>query len=374
MEDRTGATAGVVLTGFALVAAALPWGTASVGPVENAVLAALAAVAFGAFALRRRDLLGRVPAALVAGTASLGVVGYVGVVIAGVPAASGGLGASDALAGVTPTRSPWAVTLALVGGLGGVVAAYGDGRGFPERVGQAAKAVSWSLFVAFSGLVATFAWSAVLVSLASATMPGTPSRMERYVLGSVALGFGAATVALAYFRTTDETPSYLDFRVPTKRDLGYVVGGIGALLGLLMAMSFVLSLLGVSTATHSIERAAREGNADLLPLIVLASWLFIGPGEELLYRNIIQKSLYGTFGEWGAVVVASAVFAAGHFLAYWSPNLVRTLVSLVVVFTLSLILGTVYLRTENTTVSAVIHGTFDAVVFASLYVSIVAGA
>lgn len=367
MEDRSAATAGVVLTGFALAAAALPWGTTGVGPVENVVLAALGAIAFGAFTLRRNDLLGRVPAALVAGAASLGIVGYVAVAVSGAFAVDGALVADSS------ARAPWATTLALVGGLGGVVAAYGDGRGFPQKFGQAAKAVGWSLFVALSGLVATFVWSSVLVSLTAAAVPGTPGQMERYVLGSVALGLGAATVAFVYIRTTDETPSYLDFRVPSRRGVGYVVGGIGVLLAILAAMSFALSYLGVSTASHSIERAAREGNAEMLLFVVVASWLFIGPGEELLYRNIIQKSLYETFGEWGAVVVASVVFALGHFLAYWSPNLVRTLVSLVVVFTLSLLLGAVYLRTENTTVPAVIHGTFDAIVFASLYVSITGG-
>jgi membrane protease YdiL (CAAX protease family) len=371
MEDRSTATAGVVLTGFALAAAALPWGTTPVGPVENVVLAVLGAVAFGAFTLRRNDLLGRVPAALVAGAASLGIVGYVAVVLAVDGTLVGDF--DGALVGdLSP--APWATTLALVGGFGGVVAAYGDGWGFPQKVSQAAKAVGWSLFVALSGLVATFVWSSVLVSLASVAVPSTPGQMERYVLGSVALGLGAATVAFVYIRTTDETPAFLDFRVPTKRGVGYVVGGIAALLAILAGMSFALSYLGVSTASHSIERAAREGNAEMLLLVVVASWLFIGPGEELLYRNIIQKSLYGTFGEWGAVVVASVVFALGHFLAYWSPNLVRTLVSLVVVFTLSLLLGAVYLRTENTTVPAVIHGTFDAIVFASLYVSITGGA
>ena len=372
MEDRSVATAGVVLTGFALAAAALPWGTTGVGPVENVVLAALGAVAFGAFTLRRNDLLGRVPAALAAGAASLGIVGYVAVATSGVFGVDGTF-LDSVLVGDASARTPWATTLALVGGLGGVVAAYGDGRGFPRNVGEAAKAVGWSLFVALSGLVATFVWSSVLVSLTAAVVPGTPGQMERYVLGSVALGLGAATVAVVFIRTTDETPAFLDFRVPSRRGLGYVVGGIGALLAILMAMSFALSHLGVSTASHSIERAAREGNAEMLLFVVVASWLFIGPGEELLYRNIIQKSLYGTFGEWGAVVVASGVFALGHFLAYWSPNLVRTLVSLVVVFTLSLLLGAVYLRTENTTVPAVIHGTFDAIVFASLYISITGG-
>ena len=41
-----------------------------------------------------------------------------------------------------------------------------------------------------------------------------------------------------------------------------------------------------------------------------------------------------------------------------------------VIFLLSLVLGVVYLRTGNTTVPALVHGTFDAVLFAAMWVSL----
>jgi membrane protease YdiL (CAAX protease family) len=360
MEDRSAATVGVVLAGFALAAAALPWGTAGIGPVENTVLAVLGAAALGAFSLRRRDLLARRSGSLAAGVASLGVVGYVSTATA--ESVAGGSGSIPSI---------WGPTLALVGGIGGVIAAYGDGRGLPESLGQALKAAGWSLAVGFSGLFAIAVWASVLVSLFAGLVPGEPGTASRLAIGALALGFGTGTIALIYFRWTDKTFSYLDFRMPTKRDVGYMVGGVVALFVLQAVVSVVLTQLGVETANHSVQQAAEGGNAEVLLLLIPASWLIIGPGEELLYRNIIQKDLYGTFGDWGAVLVGSCVFALAHIPAYASGADLAALVStLAVIFGLSLVLGTTYLLTDNLTVPAMIHGTFDAIVFGAMYVQL----
>ncbi|MFC4549991.1 MULTISPECIES: CPBP family intramembrane glutamic endopeptidase [Halorussus] len=356
MEDRSAASVGVVLAGIALAAAALPWGDAvGAGPAENAVLALLGLSAFAAFSLRRHGLLGSNPGAALAGVASFAVVGYVVLALSGVVAGGG--------AGV----SPWGIGLALVGGVGGVIAAYGDGRGISARVQKGLVATARSLVIGFSGLLAIAVWASVLVTLLAAVVPsvGTASRLA---VSAVALGLGTATVASVYFRLADKTLAYLDFRKPTLRDLGYVVVGSVALFGLQMVVSIVFSQFGLSTASHSVEQTARGGNADILLLLIPASWLIIGPGEELLYRNIIQKSLYDTFGEWGAVLVASVVFSLAHVFAYaGGSSLFALFNTLVVIFFLSLVLGATYLLTENTTVSALIHGTFDAVVFAALW-------
>ncbi|PSP56135.1 CPBP family intramembrane metalloprotease [Halobacteriales archaeon QS_1_67_19] len=268
----------------------------------------------------------------------------------------------------------WSVSLAFVGAFGGVIAAYGDGRGLPA-VGRALKAVGWSLLVGFSGLLAITVWTTLLWVAVSSLAPGEPGTTYRLALGAVALGLGTGTVALIYFRWTGKSLSYLDFRVPTKRDVGYFAAGVLALFGLQIGVSVLFAQLGLSTASHSVEQAAQTGDPTILLLLIPASWLIIGPGEELLYRNIIQKSLYDIFGEWGAVIVASVVFALAHILAYagGASSLVSLANTLAVIFLLSLILGATYLKTDNLTVSAAIHGTFDAVVFAAMYVQITGG-
>jgi len=355
MEDRSFATAGVALGGLALVAAGLPWDAAGAGPVENLVLAALGATAVVAFSLRRHGLLDAGPGALFAGVASLAVVGYAA-------SAAGGVAAGES--------SPLGLGLALVGGLGGAVAAYGDGRRLPARAGAAAGAFARGLALGFAGLLAVGVWTSVSVSLWSSVVPGDVGRLQQVVVGSVALGLGTGSVALFYFGATDRDRSSLDVRTPSRTDAGYAIAGVAALLGLQYLLTVVFGQLGISTASHSIERAARQGDPDLLLWLVPIAFLVIGPGEELLYRNIVQKSLYGAFSDRGAVVAASVVFAVVHVLAYLSPDVGATLATLGVVFVLSLVLGAVYLRTENLVVPIFVHGAYDAVTFAALYLEL----
>ncbi|WP_202935044.1 CPBP family intramembrane glutamic endopeptidase [Halorussus amylolyticus] len=357
MENRSYAAAGVVLAGIALAAAALPWDAVGVGPVENALLAAFGAAAFGAFALRRHGLVERAPGALAAGVASLAVVGTA-------TATSGAL-AGDA--------SSLGVTLALVGGVGGVIAAYGDGKGLPSRASEGLRAFFRSLAIGLSGLFAIAVWTTIVVSVYAAVAPGEVTQVHSVAIGALALGLGTGTVALAYFRLTDKGLSYLDLRWPTLADLGWTVAGILGLLGLQVLLGILFQQLGISSAQHSVEQAARSGDPTILLWLIPAAWLIIGPGEELLYRNIIQKSLYDTFSKRSAVVVGSVVFAIAHFPAYYSPNLGATLLTLGVVFGLSLILGATYLRTGNIVVPTLIHGAFDAITFAALYFQITGG-
>ncbi|USZ67507.1 CPBP family intramembrane metalloprotease [Halorussus salilacus] len=358
MEDRSLATAGVVLAGIAFAAAALPWEATGVGPVENVALGVLGAAAFGAFSLRRHGLLARAPGALAAGAASLAVVGYIGLSAVGV---------------LPGPRSPLAATLAFVGGFGGVIAAYGDGRGLPDRAGEMARAFGRSLAIGFAGLFAIAVWSNVAVVAVAPFVSGEITQLHTLAIGAVALGLGTGTVALVYFRLTDTDLSYLDFRLPTLRDWGYVAVGVVALFGLQLVLGLLFQQLGVDTASHSIEQAARGGDPTILLWLIPVSWLIIGPGEELLYRNIIQKSLYDHFSERGAVVVASVVFALVHIPAYYTPDLAAMAVTLVVILGLSLILGATYLKTDNVTVPAIVHGTFDAIIFGALYVQITGG-
>jgi membrane protease YdiL (CAAX protease family) len=249
--------------------------------------------------------------------------------------------------------------------------AYHDGRGFSEWTGRAARATAWAVSVGFAGLFAIAAWASVLLTVADGLLSSEPGTAARLALNAVALGLGTGTVALVYFQLTDKTVAYLDVAVPSKRGVGYVVGGAVALLALQLLVGVAFDQLGVETADHSVQQAAAGGNPEVLLLLIPAAWLVIGPGEELLYRNVIQKSLYDHFGEWGAVLVGSVAFALAHIPAYAAGASAGALVlTLLVIFLLSVVLGVAYLRTENVVVPALIHGTFDAIVFAAMYLQL----
>lgn len=244
--------------------------------------------------------------------------------------------------------------------------AAGVGESSPPRSFEGmVRAVLQSGALGFSGLLAISIWASILVSLAGGESVGV---MVRSALSIVSLGLGTGTVALVFLRVRGIGRSYLDFKLPTRRDVGSIVVGILSIFVLMFILSFLLTELGIRTASHSVEQQAKSGNPDILLLFVPLSWLVIGPCEELLYRNIIQKSLYDSFSDYGAVVVASVVFALAHVLAYATGSTPLQLAgTLVVIFFLSLVLGTVYLKTDNLTASALVHGTFDAIVFGVMY-------
>ncbi|WP_439027551.1 lysostaphin resistance A-like protein [Haloarchaeobius sp. DT45] len=241
----------------------------------------------------------------------------------------------------------------------------------PSKVTAAmtAKTVLRFALLGFASLPVLVVYQLVLyLGAISVFGPIETTGPEAQIISVLSLGLGTLTIALAYLRYSDLDWSFVDLRFPSLRDVGWAIGGFVILLLGFVAVVSLLDLLGLSTAQHSTSQQAAEGDpALLLPLIPL-SLLVIGPGEELLYRNVIQKSLYRHFSKVGAVVVASAIFALVHIPAYSTGGGIGAMAaSLSVIFVLSLVLGGVYARTGNVLVPAFIHGAYNALSFASRY-------
>ncbi|MFB6354121.1 MAG: lysostaphin resistance A-like protein, partial [Halobacteriales archaeon] len=259
-----------------------------------------------------------------------------------------------------------------LGGLGAAAMAVADwraidGPGLAERATSTASGAA----VGLAGLLAIVVWSAVLGgvyrSVAGDVGPSTGA-----VLSSLALGIATVSVAWGYLQGTGRGLEFVDVRRPDRRDAGYVVAGLAAAVGLNLGIEALFRAVGLASARHSLYDVARHDPGMLLVLIPLTI-LLIGPGEELLYRNVVQKSLYDAFSRPGAVVVASAIFAAAHVPAYSSAGAtpLSVLNTLTIVFVLAVVLGVAYDRTRNVLVSALIHGGFNAIAFAATYVELV---
>ncbi len=354
--DRVGANAGVMLAGLALVGAVLPWPDAVVTVAGVAPVAVAAAgTAFAAFLARKHGRTGRATGATLAGVASLAALAYAG--YAGAIALGGG---------ATPGVG---IPVAAAGGTGGLVAAYADWRAVPaDQFGDKAVAALKGTAVGLAGYLAIVAWTFVL-SVPLFVVVGDPSPATANVVGTLALGLGTATTALAYLEVTDRSRAFFDLRWPTRREVGYAFGGVPVLFGGLYGIQALFAAAGVQSAPHGLTEVARE-TPEILLVLIPASFLVVGPGEELLFRNVVQKSLYDEFSRPAAIVVASTVFAAVHFTAFLGQSPASTLASLAIVFTLSLVLGALYARTDNLLVPAVVHGAFNAIQFALLYVEV----
>lgn len=176
-------------------------------------------------------------------------------------------------------------------------------------------------------------------------------------------------VALAYLSYKDLGLGFIRARVPSLRDIGLTIGGFGALLGALWSISMVISALGLQTAQNTIVGIGSRNPVVFLLLIPL-SFLLIGPGEELLYRGIIQGILRETFHPARAIVLASALFAVIHVFSLQGQG---KLVYLGIVFVLALILGGLYEYTDNLVVPALVHGGYNATLFGIQYLAATGG-
>jgi membrane protease YdiL (CAAX protease family) len=354
MTDRAAATVGFVLAGVALAGALAGWpgGLALVG-------AALSGVALLSLGLRRYGRLDPGPADAVAAGGGLGAAGVAIGSLLG-PAVGGGTAELGAGPAVTAT-----------GGLGVAVLAYADWRAVgAERLAGKTQRALLATAIGLAGLLAIVAWSVVIGGLYRSAI-GDIAPATGAVLSSVALGLGTGTVAWLYLQRSKRGFDFVDLRRPDRRDAGYVVAGIVVLLGLNLGIGLVFQALGLPAARHTIFDIAQD-TPNLLLVLIPLSYLLIGPGEELLYRNVVQKSLYGTFSRPAAVVVASAIFAAVHVPAYSSAGStpLSILSTLLIVFALALVLGVTFERTRNVLVSAIIHGSFNAIAFAVTYVQL----
>ena len=176
-------------------------------------------------------------------------------------------------------------------------------------------------------------------------------------------------VALAYLKHRELGWRFIRVEVPSLRDLAVTVGGFLLLVLLLVVASGVLSSLGIESAQNQIVTIGNR-NPVVFLLLVPLSFLLVGPGEELLFRGIIQGTLEESFHAVWAIILASALFASVHLFSLTGQG---KLVYIGVVFALALVLGSTYVYTDNLVVPALIHGAYNAVQFGGAYLAATSG-
>lgn len=190
-----------------------------------------------------------------------------------------------------------------------------------------------------------------------------------FVLGQY-VAFGG--LALAYLLSRDfdlgAIRAYLGVRLPSVRDLLVVLGGWVMIFGAILAIGFLVQSLGAETAENTTGELARTSPAIIPPLIV-AMFLVVGPSEEILYRGVVQGRLRESFGPVPAIVLASAIFAVIHWFALTGGASAR-LLTVAILFVPSLVFGAVYEYTENLVAAALLHGIHNSVLLGLLYLAI----
>lgn len=361
MSARTGATIGFVASGLAVAIVFNAWPAFLDGRNVVLVTTVLATVIF---LLQRYELVSHsVGAPLAGGFALLAVV-------ASLIAIGAGELAELTVAEIdASTLGPFLIALF------GVIALVGariDWVGVDrDRVLTLTNRSAIATVIGVVGILSIAIWGAFLMSVGSVTEIDPQLPFVQIVASTLAVGLGTATVAGTVLSWSGRGLAYIDASIPDRRGWVYVVLGTATLLGANIGIEFIFSIAGTESTTHSLVRTAQDAPEILLVLVPL-SYLVVGPGEELLYRNVIQKYLAETFSEFGAIVVASVIFACVHLPAYTDQSgaVLEVLNTLSIVFVLSLVLGVTYYRTRNVIVSALIHGSFNAIAFALTYLEL----
>ncbi|MFC7185424.1 CPBP family intramembrane glutamic endopeptidase [Halorubrum yunnanense] len=210
------------------------------------------------------------------------------------------------------------------------------------------------------------------VNTVTGGLPLAASLALTLVLGQY-VAFGGLALAYLAWRGLDRAGivAYLGVRRPSLKEIGLIVGSWALILVTIMAVSLVIQALGTETASNQSAELAMQ-NPAIIPLLIAASFLVIGPSEEILYRGVVQGRLRETLSPAPAILVASAIFAAVHVMAL-TGGLSGRLTTIAILFLPSIVFGAVYEYTENLVVPALLHGLHNAVIFTILYVTIAYG-
>lgn len=182
-------------------------------------------------------------------------------------------------------------------------------------------------------------------------------------------GIGFLIAAVAYLRYRGLGLEYIRVGWPSLRDFGWMFGGLFGLFAVLIVVSQLAERFApAEPADHEIAELGAQ-QPELLLFLVPFMLLVVGPGEELLFRGVIQTRLVEAYSTVAGIVAASAVFALLHLPAYGGGG-AEAWVTITILFAVSLVFGAIYEITDNLVVPAVVHGVYNSILVVGLYVEL----
>jgi membrane protease YdiL (CAAX protease family) len=232
------------------------------------------------------------------------------------------------------------------------------------------RAIATASLLGFGGpLIALIFSLVILVLMESGLLPPLIALLLLVVTGQY-VAFGG--LALGYLRYRSLSWSaireYLGVRVPTLRELLVVLGGWALIFGSVFVIGLLVQATGAQPAENQVGEVAR-GLPAIIPVLIVAMFLVVGPSEEILYRGVVQGRLRESLSPAPAIILASAIFALVHWFALTGGSTGR-LLTVAILFFPSLVFGAVYEYTGNLVVPALLHGLHNAVLLGLLWVSL----
>lgn len=238
--------------------------------------------------------------------------------------------------------------------------ARGANRGYALLGAVLVSILGIAVGFVFSGVV-IFGLSRLGVDLSLLALVGL-------VFVTTAIGFVGTGAAYLRLRGIS-LRSYVSVRTPGFRDLLWAVGGYVAALALVFVAGIVLTILRAEPETTNQAAELGMENPELLLWLVPLSILVVAPGEELLFRGVVQGRLREGFDARIAIPVTAALFASVHYFSLTGAAEAR-LMAIAILFFPSLVFGYAYERSENLLVPILIHGLYNSTLVLALYVVI----
>jgi hypothetical protein len=233
----------------------------------------------------------------------------------------------------------------------------------PAEYRRPARAVLASLGLTVLAFVLSIAGGLVLVVpilLFGLELDSLPVLVALTAVGQV----GFLLVGYAYARLASVR---VRVAVPTRRDLGYALGGTVGALALAVGLSALLSVLGLTPG--SVLEDAVAAQPTLLLALAALSVLLVAPAEEFLFRGVIQTRLRRAFGPIGAVAGASLLFGSLHLANYTGP-VAPIVAGALLITSVGVVFGVVYERTGNLVVPVLTHGVYNLVLFVIAFLTL----
>jgi membrane protease YdiL (CAAX protease family) len=235
-----------------------------------------------------------------------------------------------------------------------------------RRVGLLAAGLGLTIGGIILGVGVLFALMAVLILGLGLDL----SSQSLLILNLIAVqGVGFPVVGYAYLRYRGRHVwEFVPTAIPSLRQIGVIGGGwLGALV-LVSIAGVVIQLTGTTAAENQAGQVVAE-NPEFVPFLLPFVFLLNGPGEEFLFRGVIQGRFREEFGPAAAIVLATLMFAPIHVFSFVGATAQAALVTISILTVPSLVFGAVYEITDNFTVPALVHGLYNATLFGSIYLA-----
>lgn len=233
-----------------------------------------------------------------------------------------------------------------------------------DEVTEGVVRLGQGLLVVFGAFLAAIAITQPLTEVfIGAGIVGAGSAEE--VIVSTVFQFVGFVLAVGVFLGITDDWSLIRAEAPNRRGVATIVVGTIALLVLQVAITQLLSQVGLSAGENVALLPGRENPTYFLQMAVV-SVLVVGPAEELLFRGVVQGLLRRATSAWSAIAITSVVFGVVHVAAVVGTT-GQAFVYAAIAAALGGVLGYAYERTNNVVVPALTHGLYNGSLFTIQY-------